>query len=126
MAIRRIGLVVNDGKSEALEAAGIVRAWGREHNVPCTDVDVWEDLDGSAGMIDRQKAACAGVPDLIVTIGGDGTLLRGVRVAASVDALVLGVNLGRVGFLTEVGVADLHDALDAVHAGLPKLTNGSP
>ena len=118
VAIRRIGLVVNDRKSEALDAADIVRAWAREHGVACTDVDVWEHLDGSAGMTDRQIAASAGDPDLIVTIGGDGTLLRGVRVAASVDALVLGVDVGRVGFLTEVRVDDVTTALDAVHAGV--------
>jgi NAD+ kinase len=92
-----MGLVVNDGKREAFEAADIVRAWAREHGVACADIHVCEDLDGSAGMTDRQVAASAGDPDLIVTIGGDGTLLRGVRVAASVDALVLGVDVGRVG-----------------------------
>ena len=121
MAIRRIGLVVNDAKSGALEAAGVVRAWAREHGVPCADVDVWEELDGSAGMTDRQVAASAGDPDLIVTLGGDGTLLRGVRVAASVEALVLGVDVGRVGFLTEVRVDDVTSALDAVHAGVAEV-----
>ena len=53
-----------------------------------------------------------------MTIGGDGTLLRGVRVAASIDALVLGVDVGRVGFLTEVAVGDVTSALDSVHAGV--------
>jgi len=78
MAIRRIGLVVNDAKSGAVEAAHIVRAWAAEHGVPCIDIDVWEHLDGCAGMTDSQVAASAGDPDLIVTLGGDGTLLRGV------------------------------------------------
>jgi NAD+ kinase len=63
-AIRRIGLVVNDRKSEALDAAGIVRAWAREHGVACTDLDAWEDLGGSAGLTDRQVAASAGDPIL--------------------------------------------------------------
>lgn len=80
MAIRRIGLVVNDGKTGAIEGAAVVRAWAREHGVPCTDVDVWTDLDGSAGITDSQEAASAGDPDLIVTIGGDGTMLRGVQI----------------------------------------------
>jgi ATP-NAD kinase N-terminal domain len=52
-----------------------------------------------------------------VTVGGDGTLLRGVRVAAPIGGVVLGVNVGRVGFLTEVGPDDIVAALDAVHAG---------
>ncbi|MDT4985370.1 MAG: kinase, partial [Pseudonocardiales bacterium] len=121
MTIKRIGLVVNDGKSGALEAAEIVRAWACEHGVRCIDVDVWEDLDGAAGMTDQQEADAAGDPDLVVTIGGDGTLLRGVRVATPVDALVLGVDVGRVGFLTDIGVDELRSALDAVHAGLAEV-----
>ncbi|HEY2042895.1 MAG TPA: NAD(+)/NADH kinase [Jatrophihabitans sp.] len=123
MTLERIGLVVNYGKSGASRAADIVRAWAREHGVLCTDMDVWEDAPvtagaaGTARMTDSQEPASAADPDLVVTIGGDGTLLRGVRVAAPADALVLGVDLGRVGFLTEVGVDDLHSALDAIHAG---------
>jgi len=66
MAIRRIGLVVNNGKSEANAAARIVRAWAGEHGVSCQDIDVWEDLDASSEMTDRQEAARAGDPDLIV------------------------------------------------------------
>jgi NAD+ kinase len=77
---------------------------------------VWNDLDGAGRLTDREEAARAGDPDLIVTVGGDGTFLRGVRVAAPVDAMVLGVDVGRVGFLTEVTVADLSSALDAVNA----------
>lgn len=46
--------------------------------------------------------------DLIVTIGGDGTILRGVHVAAPLGIPVLGVNMGRVGFMSEI---DADDAL---------------
>jgi NAD+ kinase len=53
---------------------------------------------------------------VIVTIGGDGTFLRGMRVAASLGAPVLGVDVGRVGFLTEVTIEELEESLDAVHA----------
>jgi len=54
---------------------------------------------------------------LVITLGGDGTFLRGARIAAKKDIQVLGVDLGRVGFLTEIAVADVERALDAVHAG---------
>jgi NAD+ kinase len=127
LAIRRIGLVVNASKSGAVEAAAVVRAWARKHAVRCTDVDAWQDSDSSAraaGTIeaaDIQDAAGSEDPDLIVTIGGDGTLLRGVRAAVHIDALVLGVDVGRVGFLTEISVQDLICALDAVHAGVAEV-----
>jgi NAD+ kinase len=115
--MRRIGLVVHGGKDEAVAAAVTVREWARNRGIPCVDVDVWEDLDGACRLTDRQEAAKAGDPDLVVTIGGDGTFLRGVRVAAPIGAMVLGVDVGRVGFLTEVTVPDLSYALDAVDAG---------
>ena len=50
-------------------------------------------------------------------MGGDGTLLRGIRVAAPQDIPVLGINSGRVGFLTEVESGEIAPALDAVSAG---------
>lgn len=52
-----------------------------------------------------------------MTVGGDGTFLRGARVAAVGGAAVLGVDVGRVGFLTTVELSALERALDAVHAG---------
>ena len=55
--------------------------------------------------------------DLLLTLGGDGTLLRGVRQVAPRGIPVLGVNLGRLGFLTSVRPPDLEGALDRALAG---------
>jgi NAD+ kinase len=49
--------------------------------------------------------------DLVITIGGDGTILRGVHAAATLDIPVLGVNMGRVGFMSDI---EAKDALDEV------------
>ena len=54
--------------------------------------------------------------ELIVSLGGDGTMLRAMRIADRNRASVLGVNLGKLGFLAEVDVPDLPDALSAVDA----------
>jgi NAD+ kinase len=114
VSIPGIGLVVHMGKEVARDAAARVRAWAEAHDLPCTDVDVWgEGTRHTAGV----EAELAGEPDLIVTVGGDGTYLRGARVAAAAGAMVLGIDVGRVGFLTEVSVDRLEEALDAVLAG---------
>lgn len=55
--------------------------------------------------------------DVIVTLGGDGTLLRGAQYALRWDASLLGVNMGRVGFLAEIEPEALETALDAVITG---------
>jgi NAD+ kinase len=52
--------------------------------------------------------------DLLVSLGGDGTMLRAMRLADRQRFPVLGVNLGKLGFLTEVDVPDLPDALSAI------------
>jgi NAD+ kinase len=67
---------------------------------------------------------CAAVPvtaeelgqrcDLLVSLGGDGTMLRAMRLADRQPAPVLGVNLGKLGFLAEVDVPDLPGALTAI------------
>ncbi len=49
--------------------------------------------------------------DLLLTLGGDGTLLRGARYLAGHDIPILGVNLGRLGFLTSCGGDEFEDAL---------------
>jgi NAD+ kinase len=55
--------------------------------------------------------------DLLITLGGDGTLLRGARMVAAYHTPVLGINLGHLGFLTSVALADLTLALDALFRG---------
>ncbi|HET9172210.1 MAG TPA: NAD(+)/NADH kinase [Actinospica sp.] len=112
MTVNRIGLVVHGGRAEAAEATKRVRAWCAERGVDCVDIDVWDE---HRRLNAHEEMAAAGDPDLIVTLGGDGTFLRGARLAAANDALLLGVDLGRVGFLTEVPAASVLKALDAVH-----------
>ena len=55
--------------------------------------------------------------DALLTFGGDGTLLRGARLLTDRQVCILGVNLGRVGFLTTASLGMLGHALDALVAG---------
>lgn len=77
---------------------------------------------GLADEVDRIHCSAVAVPpdelvgrsDLVVSLGGDGTMLRTMRLVSGLGTPVLGVNLGRLGFLAEVDVADLAPALCAI------------
>lgn len=66
---------------------------------------------------DGTSTAEAADVDLIIAIGGDGTLLRAARSVATADVPLIGVNLGRLGFLTDVSRDQVPEIIDAVLAG---------
>lgn len=65
----------------------------------------------------RPETGLAKSVDLIVAIGGDGTMLHAARLASPAGVPVLGVNRGRLGFLADIGPGDVRDRLDEILAG---------
>ena len=89
------------------------------------DLRAWLVERGWSWVLDAESAAYLGEtgvarpelpehkPDLVVVLGGDGTLLAAARAFARTNTPLLSVNLGSLGFLTEVPLADLYATLDA-------------
>jgi NAD+ kinase len=72
------------------------------------------------------RAQMASMPlDLVIVLGGDGTLLSAARATASVDVPLLGVNLGSLGFLTEVPLPSLYPMLEAIYEGRAQIEHRS-
>jgi NAD+ kinase len=71
-------------------------------------------LSDATHVDERELAARA---DLVVAIGGDGTLLHAARNVAAREVPLVGINRGRLGFLTDVSPEHMLDALDAILAG---------
>src|SRR3954451_207693 len=63
-----------------------------------------------------RDAIAAQKPDFVIVLGGDGTLLAAARAVAQADIPILGVNLGSLGFLTEVSLGELFPTLESVKA----------
>jgi NAD+ kinase len=107
-----VGMVLHPARDSA-EAVEAVLGWAERKG---------GQVLGLAAEIDRLNCAAIGVTaaelgqrsDLLVSLGGDGTMLRALRLADRQRAPVLGVNLGKLGFLAEVDVPDLADALSAI------------
>ncbi len=95
-----VGLIVHEGRAAAVHAAKSLRTALENEGVTVAATRVSET---SARL------------DLVVSIGGDGTFLRGAHVAAELDCPVLGVKVGRLGFLTEV---EPEEALDLIRRAL--------
>lgn len=95
MKVKRIAIVAHDKKAEAKEAKESLSVWVADQGL--------EVVESGA--------------DLIVSLGGDGTMLRAAQQAHAQDAPLLGVNLGRVGYLTEVEMGREREALEAVFSG---------
>jgi NAD+ kinase len=71
-------------------------------------------IDAAAGLsIPELGAAC----DLVIVVGGDGTLLHAARELAPADVPLLGINLGRLGFLVDISPDHLEERLDQILAG---------
>jgi NAD+ kinase len=94
--VNAAGFVVHPGRPAAIEAAGALAAWLEQRGIRTRTL---EDADTGDGIADRSNAEGL---DLVVSVGGDGTFLRAARVASSSGVPVLGVKVGRMGFLTEV------------------------
>jgi NAD+ kinase len=89
-----------------------LRAWADAHGLPVLQPPV-------VGWSMRQVAPESGLErgDLIVALGGDGTVLTGLRASAPVEAPVLGVACGSLGALAAVGAEEIAGALDRVAEG---------
>jgi NAD+ kinase len=113
--VNAFGFVVHPGRSEAAEAAGRLRSWVGEQGITT------RDFDGADTEDDARARAFAEGLELVVSVGGDGTFLRAAHVASRTGVPVLGVKVGRMGFLTEVEPADAPAVLERVIEGSARI-----
>jgi NAD+ kinase len=107
----KVGLVLHQERKEAVRAARKALTWLRKRG---HDVRLLSD-DRKLSGLDARGTSEERFPqglDLVVSLGGDGTMLRTVRIVAEHDVPILGVNLGQLGYLTEIEPPELDDALD--------------
>ncbi|WP_114206601.1 NAD(+)/NADH kinase [Acidisarcina polymorpha] len=86
--------------------------WMRAHGLNPVLDPVSGNYTRDAPVVPRHEMAALG-PELAIVLGGDGTLLAAARALAKSDIPILSVNLGSLGFLTEVRLADLYPTLEA-------------
>lgn len=111
-----VGLVCHGLRSQALELACLAGDWlaARGHVVRVLEDDA--RVSGLKAWVQPAGEFASGL-DLAVSLGGDGTMLRTVDLVSGQEIPVLGVNIGHLGYLTEVEPEELFDALEKFFAG---------
>jgi len=107
-----VGLVLHPERDSA-DAVTAVLDWAARRHIQVLGIEA-EIARLNCTAIAVSAADLGRRADLVVSLGGDGTMLRAMRLADRQRAPVLGVNLGKLGFLAEVDVPDLPDALSAI------------
>jgi NAD+ kinase len=102
---RPVGVLVNPS-GECEPQLLQIEAWARELGLEMVDL-------GTSAAPSDLAPGC----DLVIALGGDGTILRALQLAMAHRAAVLGVNFGTVGFLADIDGADLGAALDRIARG---------
>lgn len=111
-----IGLVVNSSKSKVAEPVSKLVSWLTERKIKVLYNEESAALLGLQGE-GLPTAELARQCDCIMVWGGDGTLLNCARQTASIGTPIFGVNLGRLGFLTEIDIPNLREKMLALLAG---------
>ena len=118
--VERVGIVAKRHLHQAATLLDEIAAWLLERDVaPVFEVETASLSPSGAGYRRATREALPGQVDLVLVLGGDGTLLgMADRIALSGRTVpLLGVNFGSLGFLTEITLPELYPALESVLAG---------
>ena len=108
MAVSRIGFAYNPTIDAAVELSSRAAGWCRVRGI-----GEWELPSGDTARLVEELPTT----DVLVVLGGDGTFLRAATAVAEVDVPLIGINLGKVGFLSKAEAGDMEAVLAAIVAG---------
>jgi NAD+ kinase len=109
MLIKKVGIIANIAKEKSPEYTAALREWmiGRGLEVYLEE-RIAAKIGGLAGV---ERRTLWSLVDLIVVFGGDGTILRTVRLVRDRDVPIVGINLGVFGYLTEVNLDEMYSSM---------------
>ena len=112
MTLDRIGVVSKPGREDIPGLLRLVLAWCERRDIEVVLDPVAASYVGSQNSVERESLpeGC----DLVVVLGGDGTLLSAARAVGTRQIPLLAVNLGGLGFMMTTGPDELSEALDSV------------
>ena len=113
--MKKIGIVAKHNKKKAVEVTKNLIQWLNEHHV---EVYVESGIASLIGYSNgHERSEIPPLVDMIIVLGGDGTLLSIARAIGKRKVPILGVNLGGLGFLTAVTLEEMYPVLERVIKG---------
>lgn len=116
MEITRVGIITKVSSPFASGTMSTLVPWLRQRGVTVRVQEEFGNLAGEGVTVAGRNEVLEGV-QLALVLGGDGTFLSAARLVEDTDQLLLGVNLGSLGFLTELSLDEMNDILPKVLAG---------
>jgi len=114
--MKLVAIAYNPSIGHARELAGEVSEWVRGQGIEARVLPDAESLRQHPIRKELDRGQLSGA-DLLITLGGDGSILRAAHATAALMVPIFGINLGRVGFLTEAGTDDWSQVLGRVLSG---------
>ncbi len=115
-AVSNLGLFGNPHKADLPAAVKVIHERCRRRGVKVVaSADLAEAMPPDIPAVPNDELV--EIADVVVALGGDGTMLRAARVLGLSGVPLLGVNLGSLGYLTDVPVQEVGDAIDTLLAG---------
>lgn len=106
--VKRIGFAYNPTSDAAVELRDRASGWAEEHGL-----EHWAAQAADRDALHRELPGT----DVLVVLGGDGTFLRAARAVIEDDVPLLGINVGKVGFLSKVEASALEHVLELLAEG---------
>jgi len=113
--MKTVAIISKPEKPELLELVPEVLTWFEQHGYRTVLDDETATYAPGKASVERTTIGEHN-PKFVLVLGGDGTLLSAARAIAAFKVPILGVNLGSLGFLTEVPLSELYETLEAVDA----------
>ncbi|MGB7069296.1 MAG: NAD(+)/NADH kinase [Pyrinomonadaceae bacterium] len=114
--IKTVGVIVKPNHDEARHTAEELSGWLEQRGMSVIRVGGEERSgDGDGSIVSEPEMLSTA--ELIVVLGGDGTMISTARLIGDAEVLVLGINYGSLGYLTDFRIEEMFPALEAIFAG---------
>ena len=121
--MQRVGIIAKPQRETICEVLPALRKWLHEHKLEVVCDQETAQCLGEADGVAREEMA--GRVDLVLVLGGDGTLLAAARALGARQVPILPVNLGQLGFLTSVKLNEVYPVLEQVLSGKHRMSERS-